>query len=69
MKTNSLANEIAGVFTLAKTATDSDLASTAIFVSSKKLHNQIASAFSAEYMVVFNDGSYLKSSNYKAELL
>ena len=69
MKTNSPVSEIAGVFTLGQNATDADLASTAIFVSPKELHNKIASAFGVEYMVVFNDGSYSKSSNYKAELL
>ncbi len=68
MVTKKTADDAAGVYTLGKTATDCDLASTALFVSPKELYGQIAKHFNIEYLVVFQNKSYLKSENYTAQL-
>ena len=62
------ADEVSGVYTFGNSATDSDLASTALFVSPKELYGQIAKHFNVEYLVVFKNKSYLKSEQYPGEL-
>lgn len=67
-KTKKPIEDIVGVFTLADTALNADLGSTAIFVSPQDLHKQIAEFLHCEYLIVYKDLTFKKSENYPAEL-
>src|SRR5260221_221734 len=60
--------DIAGVFTLGKSALETDIASTAFFVSNSKLYEDIAKFYNVEFMIVYSDGTFARSPNYKVEL-
>lgn len=62
------ANNIAAIFTQAKSVLNADLAATAIFVAPEKLRNKIARSLKTEYLIIFNDKSFCKSQNFKGKL-
>ena len=56
---------IRAVFTKGKNAKSTDYASTMIFVSSLDLKDSIAEFMDIEYLIIFETGQYIKSSNFK----
>lgn len=58
----------ASVFTHGSTCLAADTASTALFVSPQDLTESVARHFNVNYMIVMQDGHYVKSQNYQGIL-
>lgn len=69
MKSQNTVTSTSAVYTLSKTATNADIASTCLFISPKSLHENISKYYGVEYMIVFEDKSFLKTINYPVELV
>lgn len=67
-KSGEPVNDIASVFTVADSATNADVASTALFVSPRELFNSIAGELKIDYLIVNSDKTFEKSLNYFGEL-
>lgn len=68
MNSGESVNEIAAVFTYGKNALNTDLGSTAIFVSDSKCWFNISKFLDIEFLVVFSDGKYFQTENYPGRM-
>lgn len=68
MNSGESVNEIAAVFTYGKNALNTDLGSTAIFVSDSKCWFNISKFLDIEFLVVFSDGIYFQTENYPGRM-
>ena len=68
MNSGETVNEIAAVFTYGKNALNTDLGSTAIFVSDSKCWFNISKFLDIEFLVVFSDGKYFQTENYPGRM-
>lgn len=67
--TQNYNSEIAATFIEADTSLISDTASTSIFTSDFSLISEIAKDFECEFLIIFQDQSYIKSSNYSGQMI
>lgn len=68
MKDEKNIDTVAGVYIEAPTATAADIASTCIFISPKEDYKRISDFYNAEFLVVFNDQSFIRSDKYNGKL-
>jgi FAD:protein FMN transferase len=59
---------VKAVYTLADSCLNADLASTAIFLTPPELHQKISKFYGVEYMIVFENHTFIKSQDYPAKL-
>ncbi len=67
-KSEATIEDVAAVFTHAKTATNADTASTCLFVSPRTLHSQIKEHFSVSYCIVYSDRSFYTTEDYPGNI-
>lgn len=68
MNSGETVSEIAAVFTYGKNALNTDLGSTAIFVSDSKCWFNISKFLDIEFLVVFSDGKYFQTEYYPGRM-
>ncbi len=60
--------EIAAVFTHSKTAIISDAIATCLFISPQNFHKILSDRYETEYLIILEDGRYVRSENYNGVL-
>ncbi|MEI7603645.1 MAG: FAD:protein FMN transferase [bacterium] len=65
---NNTSNNVKAVYTFGDRCIDTDIVSTSLYLSPKELHQKISSYYNVEYLIVFEDSTFIKSNNYPADL-